>query len=124
MRARAHRCRMSACACCCSSACCAPLSAEQVAALKRMHAQKVRALMRSIDSLKQELDTAKQEARESHRSAVIQQLRGQVREAELVADVLKRKLVDSAGMSEEEVRPSPPLRPSPLAHRRHPPACR
>ncbi|RLN97361.1 hypothetical protein BBJ28_00013922 [Nothophytophthora sp. Chile5] len=64
----------------------------EVGALKAVHEQKVRALMRSIGQLQEQLLALKTQEKEHRRSALIQDLRTQQREQELLIDVLKQTL--------------------------------
>lgn len=63
-------------------------------ALKSIHEQKVRALMKSINQLQEQLQTLRVQDKEHRRSALIQGLRKSLREQELVVDVLKQTLVE------------------------------
>lgn len=63
-------------------------------ALKSVHEQKVRALMKSINQLQEQLQALRTQDKEHRRSALIQALRKSLREQELVADVLKQTLVE------------------------------
>lgn len=67
-------------------------AAAKVGALKKQQDQKVRALMRSINQLQEQLHTLKAQDQEHRRSALIQGLRKQQREQELLVDVLKQAL--------------------------------
>ena len=68
-----------------------------------LHSQKVRALMKSVNSLKDQLSLQKAQAKEHRRSSLIGGLRDKVREQELVADVLKTELQVRGSMSADEV---------------------
>ena len=68
-----------------------------------MHSQKVRALMKSVNALKDQLSLQRAQAKEHRRSSLIGGLRDKVREQELVADVLKGELQNRGRMSAEEV---------------------
>ncbi|KAL4137226.1 hypothetical protein PRIC2_000748 [Phytophthora ramorum] len=69
-----------------------PAVEAKVGALKAVHEQKVRALMRSISQLQEQLQGLKAQEKEHRRSALIQDLRKQQREQELLIDVLKLTL--------------------------------
>ncbi|KAL8024145.1 hypothetical protein Plhal710r2_c005g0022361 [Plasmopara halstedii] len=69
-----------------------PAIEAKVSALKAVHEQKVRALMRSINQLQDQLKELKIQESEHRRSALIQKLRREQREQELVIDVLKQTL--------------------------------
>ncbi|ETM49491.1 hypothetical protein L914_06271 [Phytophthora nicotianae] len=69
-----------------------PAVEAKVGALKTVHEQKVRALMRSINQLQEQLQGLKAQEKEHRRSALIQDLRTQQREQELLIDVLKQTL--------------------------------
>ncbi|CAN0175147.1 unnamed protein product, partial [Discosporangium mesarthrocarpum] len=73
-----------------------------VQALGNLHAQKVRALMKSIASLKASLEQANAQGKDHRRSAMIQAMRAKLREQELVVDVLKEELGRKTGMDPEE----------------------
>lgn len=61
-------------------------------ALKSIHEQKVRALMKSINQLQEQVQSLKTQDKEHRRSALIQNIRKSMREQELVIDVLKQTL--------------------------------
>uniref|UniRef100_K3WZD3 Uncharacterized protein n=1 Tax=Globisporangium ultimum (strain ATCC 200006 / CBS 805.95 / DAOM BR144) TaxID=431595 RepID=K3WZD3_GLOUD len=63
-------------------------------AMKSIHEQKVRALMKSINQLQEQVQSLKSQDKEHRRSALIQNLRKSMREHELVADVLKQTLLE------------------------------
>lgn len=63
-------------------------------ALKSVHEQKVRALMKSINQLQEQLQALRAQDKEHRRSALIQGLRKSLREQELVVDVLKQTLAE------------------------------
>ncbi|KAE8914549.1 hypothetical protein PF005_g16667 [Phytophthora fragariae] len=69
-----------------------PAVEAKVGALKAAQEQKVRALMRSINQLQEQLQALKAQGKEHRRSALIQELRTQQREQELLIDVLKQTL--------------------------------
>lgn len=69
-----------------------PAVEAKISALKAVQEQKVRALMRSIKQLQDQLQGLKAEEKEHRRSALIQELRKDQREQELVIDVLKQTL--------------------------------
>ncbi|KAG7385330.1 hypothetical protein PHYPSEUDO_001632 [Phytophthora pseudosyringae] len=69
-----------------------PAVEAKVGALKAVHEQKVRALMRSINQLQEQLQGLKAQEKEHRRSALIQDLRKQQRKQELLIDVLKQTL--------------------------------
>jgi len=70
------------------------LRAAKVGALKKMQDQKVRALMKSIGQLQAQIQALKVQDQEHRRSALIQNLRKQQREQELLIDTLKQTLLD------------------------------
>lgn len=76
---------------------------SKVRALQTMHEQKTRALMKSIDQLRKQVDTLKSQGKESRRTALIQSLRNQGKEQDLVVDVLKRELESATGKSSNEI---------------------
>lgn len=63
-------------------------------AIKTIHEQKVRALMKSINQLQEQLQLLRAQDKEHRRSALIQSLRKSMREQELVIDVLKQTLAE------------------------------
>ncbi|KAG3160006.1 hypothetical protein PC128_g21206 [Phytophthora cactorum] len=69
-----------------------PAVEAKVGALKAVHEQKVRALMRSINQLQEQIQGLKAQEKEHRRSALIQDLRTQQREQDLLIDVLKQTL--------------------------------
>ncbi|TYZ65760.1 hypothetical protein PybrP1_007590 [[Pythium] brassicae (nom. inval.)] len=71
-----------------------PLVDARLQALKSVHEQKVRALMKSINQLQEQLQALRAQDKEHRRSALIQGLRQSLREQELVADVLKQTLAE------------------------------
>lgn len=73
---------------------CCLLPAAKVGALRKMQDQKVRALMRSIGQLQAQIQALKAQDQEHRRSALIQNLRKQQREQELLVDVLKQALLE------------------------------
>ena len=64
----------------------------KINALNNLHAQKVRALMKSINSLKDQLALMKAQSKEHRRSNLITGMREKIREQELIVDVLKEEL--------------------------------
>ena len=80
-----------------------PATAAKLRALSNLHSAKVHALMRSIHALRDEVGLLKAQAKEHRRSALIQSLRGQLREQELCVDVLKGLVAERAKLSEEQV---------------------
>ncbi|ETV81781.1 hypothetical protein, variant [Aphanomyces astaci] len=66
-------------------------------ALNHIHGQKVRTLMKSIHQLQDQVATMKAQDKEHRRSALIQNLRKQQRDQELVLDVLKDTLKTKVG---------------------------
>lgn len=70
------------------------INTAKVGALKKAQDQKVRALMRSIGQLQAQIQTLKAQDQEHRRSALIQNLRKQQREQELLIDVLKQTLLE------------------------------
>jgi len=75
----------------------------KIRALNNLHSQKVRALMKSVNALKDQLSLQRAQAKEHRRSSLIGGLRDKVRAQELVADVLKGELQTRGRMSAEEV---------------------
>ncbi|KAG1688140.1 hypothetical protein DVH05_004010 [Phytophthora capsici] len=71
-----------------------PAVEAKVGALKAVHEQKVRSLMQSINQLQRQLKGLKAQETEHRRSALIQDLREQQREQELIIDVLKQTLLE------------------------------
>lgn len=63
-------------------------------AIKTIHEQKVRALMKSINQLQEQLQSLRAQDKEHRRSALIQSLRKNMREQELIIDVLKQTLAE------------------------------
>lgn len=59
--------------------------------------------MKSISALREKVQQLTAESKDHRRSGQIQQLKGKVREAELVSDVLKAELRDRVGMTADEV---------------------
>jgi len=76
---------------------------EKLKGMQALHAQKTRALMRSISTLRKEVEALKAANKESRRTAMIQDLRKEIREHELVIDVLKGELRGSFAKTEEEM---------------------
>ncbi|CAM9400201.1 unnamed protein product [Ectocarpus fasciculatus] len=84
----------------------------QLQALTKIHAQKVRSLMRSVAELKKRLALATAQGKDHRRSAMIRAMRTRLREqasltaatagADLVVDVVKEELGLKAGMGKEE----------------------
>ncbi|ETV96318.1 hypothetical protein, variant 1 [Aphanomyces invadans] len=66
-------------------------------ALNNIHTQKVRTLMKSIHQLQEQVATMKAQDKEHRRSALIQNLRKQQRDQELVMEVLKDTLKTKVG---------------------------
>ncbi len=75
----------------------------KIRALNNLHSQKVRGLMRSVNSLKDQLAVMRAQAKEHRRSGLIGGLRDKVREQELVVDVLKEELVNKGRLQPQEV---------------------
>lgn len=63
-------------------------------ALKSAHDQKVRALMKSITQLQDQVQNLRAQDKEHRRSALIQNLRKQQREQNLLIDVMKQTLLE------------------------------
>jgi hypothetical protein len=74
-----------------------------VTALNKLHSQKVRTLMKSINDLKDKVIEAERAGASSRQSKMVQSLRSKLREQELVADVLKAEVVSLKQCSKEEV---------------------
>jgi hypothetical protein len=74
-----------------------------VTALNKLHSQKVRTLMKSINDLKDKVIEAERAGASSRQSKMVQSLRSKLREQELVADVLKAEVVNLKQCSKEEV---------------------
>lgn len=66
----------------------------QLEAMKTVHDTKVRALMKSIHQLQEQIQSLKSQDKEHRRSALIQNLRQSQREQELLLDVLKQTMVE------------------------------
>ncbi|GMI10838.1 hypothetical protein TrVE_jg615 [Triparma verrucosa] len=75
----------------------------KIRALSNLHSQKVRALMKSVNSLKGQIAVMKAQSKEHRRSSLITGLRDKVRESELVVDILKTELTGKTHMSTTEV---------------------
>ena len=75
----------------------------KIKSLQVLHGQKTRALMRSIEQLRKEVKVLQSQAKESRRSEMIQKLKVEVREQELVCDVLKKELAQASGLSAVDV---------------------
>ncbi|GBG26556.1 Hypothetical Protein FCC1311_027772 [Hondaea fermentalgiana] len=71
--------------------------------LQDRHDRKTRALMKNIDQLRKQVDALKAQSKESRRTALIQTLRNEKKEQELVVDVLKRELGTRTGQSQQEI---------------------
>lgn len=69
-----------------------PVLQAKIQTLKAIQGQKIKSLMKSIHALKQELQHVRASDKEHKRSALIQSLRKNQREQELVIDVLKESL--------------------------------
>lgn len=76
---------------------------DRIRALSELHAQKVRSLMKSVNSLRGKVKELTRANKNHKRSAHIQALQTQVREHELVVDMLKQLLSDRTGMGRDEV---------------------
>ncbi|CAN0302608.1 unnamed protein product, partial [Ectocarpus sp. 12 AP-2014] len=74
----------------------------QLQALTKIHAQKVRSLMRSVAELKKRLALATAQGKDHRRSAMIRAMRTRLREQDLVVDVMKEELGLKTGMGKEE----------------------
>ncbi|CBN77511.1 conserved unknown protein [Ectocarpus siliculosus] len=74
----------------------------QLQALTKIHAQKVRSLMRSVAELKKRLALATAQGKDHRRSAMIRAMRTRLREQDLVVDVIKEELGLKTGMGKEE----------------------
>lgn len=81
------------------------VTAFKLEALSALHERKVAALMRSIDTLRDELARLKAQSKEHRRSQLIQSLREKLREQELTVDVLKEALLEGqrGKLTEEQV---------------------
>ncbi|GMH80972.1 hypothetical protein TL16_g08777 [Triparma laevis f. inornata] len=75
----------------------------KIRALSNLHSQKVRALMKSVNSLKSQISIMKAQSKEHRRSSLITGLRDKFRESELVVDILKTELTIKTGMGVSEV---------------------
>ncbi|GAB9473772.1 hypothetical protein Gpo141_00010919 [Globisporangium polare] len=71
-----------------------PVVDAKMQAIKTIHEQKVRALMKSINQLQEQLQSLRAQDKEHRRSALIQSLRKNMREQELIIDVLKQTLAE------------------------------
>ena len=69
-----------------------------------MHSARVAGLQRTITQLQSQLATVLEAQKENKRSKYIQQLAKELRQQELVTDVVKRLLVEHTGMTQAEVR--------------------
>ena len=74
-----------------------------VTALNKLHSQKVRTLMKSINDLKDKVAEVERAGASSRQSKMVQSLRSKLREQELVADVLKSEVINLKQCSKEEV---------------------
>ena len=74
-------------------------NASQLNALQAMHAKKTRSLMKSISSLREELEKLKASTKDHRRTAMIQGIKSQVKAAELKVDVLKQLCNERLSMS-------------------------
>ncbi|CAM9236064.1 unnamed protein product [Ectocarpus sp. 6 AP-2014] len=74
----------------------------QLQALTKIHAQKVRSLMRSVAELKKRLALTTAQGKDHRRSAMIRAMRTRLREQDLVVDVIKEELGLKTGMGKEE----------------------
>ncbi|CAM9301781.1 unnamed protein product [Ectocarpus sp. 13 AM-2016] len=74
----------------------------QLQALTKIHAQKVRSLMRSVAELKKRLALATAQGKDHRRSAMIRAMRTRLREQDLVVDVIKEELGLKTGLGKEE----------------------
>ncbi|CAM9887483.1 unnamed protein product [Ectocarpus sp. 12 AP-2014] len=74
----------------------------QLQALTKIHAQKVRSLMRSVAELKKRLALATAQGKDHRRSAMIRAMRTRLRGQDLVVDVIKEELGLKTGMGKEE----------------------
>lgn len=76
--------------------------------LKRQHAQKTRALLRSIDQLKEQNAALKAQSKDHARSQLIRGLKLRTREEELVSETLKQLVLrEKSDWTENDVRPRP-----------------
>ena len=80
-------------------------ASERVKALNELHAQKVRALMKSVNSLKAKITKMTRDNKQNKLAVRIQGMQKQHREMELVVDVLKQMMCERQ-WSRAEVRRS------------------
>jgi chromosome segregation ATPase len=74
----------------------------KIRALKDLHSQKIRSLMKSVEGYKKEIDMLKAENKEHRRTQQIKQLKNDVKDLEITIDVLKHQLVSSEKKFEKE----------------------
>ena len=75
----------------------------KINALNNLHSQKVRALMKSINTLKDQVALMKAQSKDHRRSNLITGMRDKIREQELIVDVLKSELSVKGNLQTEEV---------------------
>jgi len=69
----------------------------------QLQQQKTRALMKSIDSLRKQVDQLKSENKDTYQAKLVQVLKKEKRELELVSDYLKEELRKEKGISADEI---------------------
>ncbi len=62
--------------------------------MKELHSQKIRALMKSVESYKKEIESIKASNKTDKKSKQIKQLQKDVRDAEFVSEILKKHICD------------------------------
>ena len=72
---------------------------DQINTLQAMHIKKTRSLMKTINSLREELDKLKAQSKDYRRSAIIQGVKSQVQAAELKVDVLKQYCMERLSLT-------------------------
>ena len=75
----------------------------RVAAMQNLQSQKVRSLMKSIDALKREVSSLKATSKTSQKGKQVIALQGQLRDQELVVDVLKGEIAQAGKMNEDMI---------------------
>ena len=72
---------------------------DQINTLQAMHIKKTRSLIKTINSLREELDKLKAQSKDHRRSAMIQGVKSQVQAAELKVDVLKQYCMERLSLT-------------------------
>jgi hypothetical protein len=72
-------------------------------ALKNLHGKKLRLLMSSLDNKEKEIEKLKAMSKDNRRSQMIQDLKTQIKELELINDVVKEELTRRTETSLEEI---------------------